>query len=120
MVSIQQCKKIGHMICFAVILLWPFLFDGSYTIFKRYQNGENVLDAHRSHLYQRLHIAGWTHEKVSSLYGLFATVCALTGFLFLYSSDVARLAIFIILFIVSLLFLLYVRWLELYQHISHT
>src|SRR5690625_1626532 len=117
-VSLQQGMKIGPMIWFAAILLWPFLFDGSYTIFKRYQNGENVLDAHRSHLYQRLHIAGWTHEKVSSLYGLFATVCALTGFLFLYSSEVARLAIFIILFSVSLLFSSYVRRVEQKQQIT--
>src|SRR5690625_7519419 len=98
MVSIQQCKKIGHMICFAVILLWPFLFDGSYTIFKRYQDGENVLDAHRSHLYQRLHIARWTHEKVSSLYGLFAVVCAMARVLTLDSSEVGRPASLITLF----------------------
>src|SRR5690625_8036124 len=101
MVSIQQCKKIGHMICFAVILLWPFLFDGSYTIFKRYQNGENLLDAHRSHIYQRLHIAGWSHEKVSSLYGLFALVCVLALFLFPYRCYIARLDFFINEFSVS-------------------
>jgi hypothetical protein len=31
--------------------------------------GENILQAHRSHLYQRLVIAGQTHRRVTLVYG---------------------------------------------------
>ena len=51
-----------------VFLLWPFLFDTSLTFMRRLLNGENVFAAHRSHLYQRLVIAGLSHKRVSSLY----------------------------------------------------
>ena len=30
--------------------------------------GQRVLQAHRLHLFQRLHQAGWPHARVSSLY----------------------------------------------------
>ena len=30
--------------------------------------GQRILQAHRLHLYQRLHQAGWCHAHVSSLY----------------------------------------------------
>ena len=115
--SLQHSFTIGHTIWFGAILLWPFLFDGSFTIFKRYRNGENIMDAHRSHMYQRLHIAGWSHQKVSSLYGAFAIVCTLLGLTFLYSSEIVRLGIVIALFIFSLLFANYVRRVEQKQQI---
>ena len=51
-----------------VVLLWPFMFDATYTLLNRLRKGENIFQAHRSHLYQRLVIAGQTHRKVTSLY----------------------------------------------------
>lgn len=116
-VSLNHTFNIGSTIWFGAILLWPFLFDGSFTIFKRYRNGENILDAHRSHLYQRLHIAGWSHQKVSSLYGVFAIICTLLGLTFMYSSEIVRLGIVIILFVVSLFYANYVRGVERKQRI---
>ena len=53
----------------AAAALWPFIFDTAYTIVRRLRNGENVFQAHRSHLYQRLTIAVWSHRAVSRLYG---------------------------------------------------
>ncbi|HXG58488.1 MAG TPA: glycosyltransferase family 4 protein [Thermoanaerobaculia bacterium] len=58
----------------AVLLLWPFLFDTTFTLFRRLRRGENILLAHRSHLYQRLNIAGWSHGAVTSFYALLALV----------------------------------------------
>lgn len=114
---LQHSFNTGHTIWFAAILLWPFLFDGSFTIFKRYRSGENILDAHRSHLYQRLHIAGWSHQKVSSLYGIFAVICMLFGLAFLYSPELLRTGIVIFLFAISLFFANYVRRVEQKQQI---
>lgn len=58
-----------------VLPVWPFVFDAVFTFLRRLRRGENVFAAHRSHLYQRLVIFGYTHRFVTLLYnGL-----ALTG-----------------------------------------
>ena len=54
------------------ILVWPFLADGIFTFLRRLKNRENVLQAHRSHLYQRLVIAGHSHTRVTVAYGCLA------------------------------------------------
>lgn len=60
------------------LVLWPFLADGTFTILRRLRNGENIFQAHRSHLYQRLVIAGRPHRQVTLVYGAFAVLgCAL-------------------------------------------
>jgi UDP-N-acetylmuramyl pentapeptide phosphotransferase/UDP-N-acetylglucosamine-1-phosphate transferase len=51
-----------------ILPLWPFLFDAVFTLGRRAWQGENVFVAHRSHLYQRLVIAGFSHSFVSLLY----------------------------------------------------
>jgi UDP-N-acetylmuramyl pentapeptide phosphotransferase/UDP-N-acetylglucosamine-1-phosphate transferase len=57
-----------------VLLVWPFIFAAAFTFLRRLRNGENVFAAHRSHLYQRLVIAGYSHRTVTLLYiGLAAT-----------------------------------------------
>jgi UDP-N-acetylmuramyl pentapeptide phosphotransferase/UDP-N-acetylglucosamine-1-phosphate transferase len=51
-----------------VLLVWPFVFDTVFTLFRRLKNRENVFASHRSHLYQRLIISGYSHRTVTSLY----------------------------------------------------
>ena len=58
------------------ILVWPFLADGIFTFLRRLKNRENVLQAHRSHLYQRLVIAGHSHTRVTVTYGCLAVLGA--------------------------------------------
>ena len=58
------------------LLLWSFIFDSVFTFLRRATRGENVLAAHRSHLYQRLVIAGCTHFFVTTLYAALALVGA--------------------------------------------
>ncbi len=58
----------------AALALWPFLVDGTFTVFRRLGRGENILQAHRSHLYQRLVIAGRSHQTVTLVYGALAGV----------------------------------------------
>jgi UDP-N-acetylmuramyl pentapeptide phosphotransferase/UDP-N-acetylglucosamine-1-phosphate transferase len=62
-----------------VLAMWPFIFDTAYTILRRLRNRENIFQAHRSHLYQRLTIAGWSHRAVASLYGGLAAMSAAIG-----------------------------------------
>jgi UDP-N-acetylmuramyl pentapeptide phosphotransferase/UDP-N-acetylglucosamine-1-phosphate transferase len=61
-----------------VILLLPFLYDVIYTLIRRILKGENILKAHRTHLYQRLMIAGWGHDKILRLVFITYLLC---GFL---------------------------------------
>lgn len=52
----------------AALMVWPFVFDSGFTLWRRISHGENILAAHRSHLYQRLVLAGWAHRSVTLLY----------------------------------------------------
>jgi Fuc2NAc and GlcNAc transferase len=68
-----------------VLLLWPFVFDTGFTLIRRASRGENVLMAHRSHLYQRLVQTGRSHRHVSLLYaglsllGVIGAISLLSG-----------------------------------------
>lgn len=48
-----------------IMLTSPFWFDATLTLFRRWRNGENLGEAHRKHVYQRIVQAGSAHEKVN-------------------------------------------------------
>ncbi len=50
------------------LLVWPFITDAALTFIRRLLHGEPVFQAHRSHIYQRLVIAGHSHKTVTLLY----------------------------------------------------
>jgi len=52
----------------AVLLVWPFLFDTAFTLVRRARRGEDLMQAHRSHLYQRLTQTGLAHAPVAAAY----------------------------------------------------
>ena len=70
---------IARLPVFAVLVVWPFVADGSFTFFRRLVKREPVWKAHRSHLYQRMVQAGWSHAAVATYYGLWAIVCSIAG-----------------------------------------
>ena len=57
-----------------LLVVWPFVFDTTFTIVRRLRRGENIFAAHRSHLYQRLVIAGYSQRAVTLLYAGLALV----------------------------------------------
>jgi UDP-N-acetylmuramyl pentapeptide phosphotransferase/UDP-N-acetylglucosamine-1-phosphate transferase len=64
-----MCSHANSALPFAsVLLVWPCLFDCCFTVIRRAKKGENILVAHRSFLFQRLNIAGWSHLQVTLLY----------------------------------------------------
>jgi UDP-N-acetylmuramyl pentapeptide phosphotransferase/UDP-N-acetylglucosamine-1-phosphate transferase len=63
----------------AILFLWPFLFDGTFTLLRRALRGENIFQAHRSHLYQRRVIAGRSHASTATFYGVLAAISAAAG-----------------------------------------
>ena len=76
----------------AVMAMWPFIFDTAYTIVRRLRKRENIFEAHRSHLYQRLVIAGWSHRAASSLYGAMAAMGAAVAVAPLLDPDMRKTA----------------------------
>jgi UDP-N-acetylmuramyl pentapeptide phosphotransferase/UDP-N-acetylglucosamine-1-phosphate transferase len=64
-----------------VLFVWPFVFDTLFTFARRLYRRENVLHAHRSHLYQRLVIAGASHKTVTTIYAILSCICSLVGIL---------------------------------------
>jgi UDP-N-acetylmuramyl pentapeptide phosphotransferase/UDP-N-acetylglucosamine-1-phosphate transferase len=63
------------------VLLLPLILDAAITFTARLISGAPVFQAHRSHLYQRLHRSGWAHGEVSALYMLATAVCAVPALL---------------------------------------
>lgn len=51
-----------------LLVATPLLCDACICVPRRLLAGQQVLQAHRLHLFQRLHQAGWPHARVSSLY----------------------------------------------------
>ena len=61
----------------AVMAVWPFLADGTFTILRRLMRRENIFKPHRSHLYQRLVAAGKSHRLVTCTYASLALLGSL-------------------------------------------
>ena len=52
----------------AFVITLPLLADAVYTLTRRLIQRENIFQAHRSHLYQRLQQSGLAHSTVASIY----------------------------------------------------
>jgi UDP-N-acetylmuramyl pentapeptide phosphotransferase/UDP-N-acetylglucosamine-1-phosphate transferase len=90
-----------------LLFVWPFLYDGSYTLINRVVHKRNPFRPHRSHLYQRVMIAGATHEQITTRYAAGMVVCACGGYGMLIFSD--RWDAFIGLFLLSVSVVLSVK-----------
>ncbi len=62
-------EKRPVLLLLAAAFNWLFVFDTLYTFVRRIIEGEKVWRAHRSHLYQKLVVAGFSHQFVALLYG---------------------------------------------------
>jgi len=68
--------------CFAILAVWSdqrggpsvfswaalamvFILDATVTLIRRFRRRERLTEAHRSHAYQRLAQAGWSHRRVT-------------------------------------------------------
>ncbi|MCU0832870.1 MAG: glycosyl transferase [Chromatiaceae bacterium] len=57
----------------------PFIVDATATLLRRLLRGERVWEAHRSHHYQRLVLAGWSHRRTLLWSYLLMGACAATA-----------------------------------------
>ena len=61
-----------------LLVATPLWGDAASCVIRRFLAGQRVFDPHRLHLYQRLHQAGWSHARVSSVYIASTTVLAIS------------------------------------------
>lgn len=66
----------------SLILFSPFIYDVCFTLIRRYRRGERLTQAHRTHLYQRLMVAGWSHGKTLSLNAGLYGICAVLAYIY--------------------------------------
>ena len=52
----------------AWVMTLPLVGDATYTLLRRLYQHKNILLPHKTHLYQRLHQAGLSHQTVASLF----------------------------------------------------
>jgi UDP-N-acetylmuramyl pentapeptide phosphotransferase/UDP-N-acetylglucosamine-1-phosphate transferase len=78
---VKNEKTAGDLPLTAFLIVCPFVFDTGFTLLRRLRRGENIFVAHRSHLYQRLVIAGRTHLSVTLLYSCLALFYSTLGIL---------------------------------------
>ncbi len=64
-----------------LLVATPLLGDACLCVPRRLSAGQQVFQAHRLHLFQRLHQAGWPHGRVSILY---ISATSLLAFAFLW------------------------------------
>ena len=60
-----------------LLVATPLLVDACLCVSRRFLAGQQVLQPHRLHLFQRLHQAGWPHARVSLTYIAATAVLAL-------------------------------------------
>ncbi len=57
-----------------LLVVTPLLADAFICVLRRLNARQQVFQAHRLHLFQRLHQAGWPHARVALLYGAATTI----------------------------------------------
>ncbi|MFT5660635.1 MAG: UDP-N-acetylmuramyl pentapeptide phosphotransferase/UDP-N-acetylglucosamine-1-phosphate transferase [Sulfurimonas sp.] len=87
-----------------IILFGVFWFDASVTLYRRYRNGEKIMQAHNKHAYQRLTQDGLSHDKVVLL-SMLVNIC-----LFFIVYFIANIYVALILSIILLYSLL--MWID--------
>jgi UDP-N-acetylmuramyl pentapeptide phosphotransferase/UDP-N-acetylglucosamine-1-phosphate transferase len=100
--------------CLVALLLVcsVFLYDSVFTVLRRLRYGENIFQAHRSHLYQRLVGAGLSHRTVTSLYLSLHVLVGCLALVYLRVPNAGRTVIVIVVLLLLLLHTRGVLWLE--------
>lgn len=102
--TIMETGQIGYILFFSV-----YGIDAVITIFNRIKKKENILQPHRSHLYQYLaNELGYSHITVSLLYSV---IQLLINILILYLQRIGELSISVVVcfLLFQILFYLWVR-----------
>lgn len=72
-----------------------YLWDSGFTLLRRVRRGENIFQAHRSHLYQRLFQLGLSHASITGLYLVLHILMGSLGLAYVWSSNTMRAVILV-------------------------
>ncbi len=85
--------KSGDALMLGTLLMWTFIMDAGVTFIQRLLRRENLFAAHRTHLFQRLVIAGYKHSKISLLYIVLTLLAAVLSYEWSWGNPLAPLFI---------------------------
>jgi UDP-N-acetylmuramyl pentapeptide phosphotransferase/UDP-N-acetylglucosamine-1-phosphate transferase len=83
----------------------PITADTIYTLFVRLSRRENIFQAHRTHIFQRLQQSGWSHPQVALTYSGLTLVIATLTFAFGAIGSVFSLIMSVLAIIIAELYL---------------
>lgn len=92
---LMAANEEGDALMLGTLLMWTIIMDAGVTFIRRALKRENVFTAHRTHLYQRLVIGGYSHAKISTLYVVLTFLSLILAYEW---GDGSRLASALILF----------------------
>lgn len=109
----------GEQLYGVPFLLWmivymTFLVDSTLTLVRRVMAGEKWYQAHRSHAYQRLYQAGWSHGRVLLAFIGINLVLSLFALIALFYPDLLLVMLFLSMLVTGLLYWLVERLVPLY------
>jgi UDP-N-acetylmuramyl pentapeptide phosphotransferase/UDP-N-acetylglucosamine-1-phosphate transferase len=78
--SLISSDQSGDALMLGTLLMWTFIMDAGVTFIRRALKRENIFAAHRTHLYQRLVIGGYSHAAVSTVYIFLTLLAALLAY----------------------------------------
>jgi len=79
----------GDALMLGTLLMWTFIMDAGVTFIRRALQREKLLAAHRTHLYQRLVIGGYSHAKISMLYLILTLLASVLSYEWSWGSQLA-------------------------------
>ena len=89
-----------------------YLWDSGFTLLRRLRRGENIFQAHRSHLYQRLAQLGLSHASITGLYLLLHLLMGGLGLGYVRWANAMRAVILVFAGLTLMGFTMSVYWLE--------
>jgi len=103
--SVVNVSTDGALLLLGPLLILPLLADVLLTLASRAKRRQNLLSAHRDHIYQRLILRGFSHLQVAWIYSILALVFANVSVFAVQSGRIASPAFFILnVVIVSVLY----------------
>jgi UDP-N-acetylmuramyl pentapeptide phosphotransferase/UDP-N-acetylglucosamine-1-phosphate transferase len=68
--TVVAAKENPALALAGALLVWPCYFDSGFTVIRRLLHRQNVFVGHRTFLFHRLVLAGWSHSQAATFYVL--------------------------------------------------